>query len=100
MEDNHPKKDTPQHKKHKKKNKHNKNQKNNQNQPQYSNKKLQTLTTKTTKKTIKNQKTMTINLKLNSYGHQIIHLTITNINKISSSSKKHNNMKVIQIVPN
>ena len=50
-------------------------------------------------KAVETQRSVTINLELNSYGRRIVHLAIADIEGVSSASEERDGRKVVQVVP-
>jgi len=50
-------------------------------------------------KAIETQRSVTINLELNSYGRRIVHVTIADIDGVSTTSEERDGVKVVQVVP-
>ena len=67
--------------------------------PRYSDEKLQALAKRAAEKAIETQRSVTINLELNSYGRRIVHLTIADIDGVSTASEERDGLKVVQVVP-
>ena len=67
--------------------------------PRYSDDKLQALAARAAEKAIETQRSVTINLELNSYGRRVVHLAIAEIEGVSSASEERDGLKVVQVVP-
>ena len=67
--------------------------------PRYSDDKLQALAARAAEKAIETQRSVTINLELNSYGRRVVHLAIAEIEGVSSASEERDGHKVVQVVP-
>ena len=67
--------------------------------PRYSDEKLQALAKRAAEKAIETERSVTINLELNSYGRRIVHLTIADIEGVSTTSEMRDGLKVVQVVP-
>jgi predicted RNA-binding protein Jag len=67
--------------------------------PRYSDEKLQALAKRAAEKAVETERAVTINLDLNSYGRRIVHLTIAEIEGVSTVSEERDGRKVVQVVP-
>ena len=61
--------------------------------------KLEALAKRAAEKAIEAQKTITINLELNSYDRRIVHMAVAEIDGVDSRSEERDGKKFIQVVP-